>query len=69
LLDAEKAFCLNAWPNILLTLLIIAFALFRAIGTRYSPVGVFSDRADRVFVQTILDRWRMLRGRTPGRGI
>jgi inner membrane protein len=58
---------LDAWPNILLTLLLIAFALFRAIGAGYSPVGVFSDRADRAFVETIRVRWRMFRGRTPGR--
>jgi inner membrane protein len=59
---------LDAWPNVLLTLLLIAFVLFWAIGAGYSPIGVFSDRADRAFVETIRDRWRMFRERTPGRG-
>jgi inner membrane protein len=53
---------LDAWPNILLTLLLIAFVLFRAVGAGYSPVGVFSDRADRAFVETIRNRWRRFRG-------
>jgi inner membrane protein len=58
---------LDAWPNILFTLLLIAFAFYRAIGAGYSPVGVFSDRADRVFVETVRNRWRMFRGGMPNR--
>jgi inner membrane protein len=52
---------LNAWPNIVFTLLLIAFAFYRAIGSGYSPVGIFSARADRVFVETVRNRWRTLR--------
>ena len=54
---------LDAWPNVLITLLLIAFAFSRAIGAGYSPVGVFGARADRVFVETVRNRWaRFTRG-------
>jgi hypothetical protein len=52
---------LDGWPNMLFTLLLIAFAFFRAIDAGYSPVGVFGAEADRVFVEAVLNRWRMLR--------
>jgi inner membrane protein len=58
---------LDAWPNILFTLLLIAFAFYRAVGAGYSPVGVFSAGADRVFVETVRSRWRRFRGGTPDR--
>lgn len=54
---------LDAWPNLVFTLLLIAYAFFRAIGAGYSPVGVFGARADRVFVETVRNRWtRFTRG-------
>ena len=52
---------LDGWPNMLFTLLLIAFAFFRAIDAGYSPVGVFGAGADRVFVETVRNRWRMFR--------
>jgi len=58
---------LDAWPNIGFTLLLIAFAFFRAIGAGYSPVGVFSAGADRAFVETIRNRWRIFRHGTSRR--
>jgi inner membrane protein len=54
---------LDAWPNLVFTLFLVAFAFFRAIGAGYSPVGVFGARADRVFVETVRNRWtRFTRG-------
>jgi LexA-binding, inner membrane-associated putative hydrolase len=53
---------LNAWPNILLTIGLIVYAFVRAAWSRYSPVGAFSGRADRVFVDAVGDRWRRIRG-------
>lgn len=50
---------LNAWPNITLTILLLAFAFHRAIAAGYSPVGVFSGRADVAFVHAVQTRWRM----------
>jgi LexA-binding, inner membrane-associated putative hydrolase len=52
---------LNAWPNIAFTLVLIAYAFHRAVEAGYSPVGVFSKRADRAFVETVQARWRALR--------
>ena len=48
---------LNDWPNILLTLLLIGYAFFRAIASGYSPVALFSARAERVFVEAVRRRW------------
>ena len=58
---------LDAWRNIGFTLLLIAFAFFRAIGAGHSPVGVFGAGADRAFVETIRNRWRMFRREAPSR--
>jgi hypothetical protein len=49
---------LNAGPNIAFTVLLIAYAFHRGINAGYSPVGVFSEGADRVFVQAVQARWR-----------
>jgi hypothetical protein len=51
---------LNAWPNITFTVLLMGFAFYRAIADGYSPVGVFSTRVDRVFVQAVQTRWQTL---------
>jgi len=58
---------LNAWPNLVFTLFLIAFVLFRAIRAGYSPVGVFGAGADRIFVETLRNRWRSFRRVAPGR--
>jgi hypothetical protein len=58
---------LNAWPNIALTVVLLAYALVRAVRSKYSPVGVFSSRADRVFVDTVRNRWRTMRVRASSR--
>jgi hypothetical protein len=49
---------LNAWPNVVLTLALIAYAFFRASRSGYSPVGLISANADRVFVETVRARSR-----------
>ena len=56
---------LDAWPNMLFTLLLIAFAFSRAIDAGYSPVGVFGAGADRVFVETVRNRWRRFTNGAP----
>ncbi|HUT25864.1 MAG TPA: metal-dependent hydrolase [Sumerlaeia bacterium] len=58
---------LNAWPNIVLTLVLMAYAFFRAIRSGYSPVRVFSASADRAFVETVRSRWRSFRREAPSR--
>jgi inner membrane protein len=52
---------LNAWPNVLFSVLLISWAFFRAVSSGYSPVGVVSSNGDRVFVETVRNRWRRLR--------
>lgn len=51
---------LNAWPNVAFTVLLLAYAFARAVRSGRSPVGLFSARADRVFVETVRNRWRSL---------
>ena len=52
---------LNAWPNVLLTALLLAYVFHRAVVAGYSPVGVFHAGADRTFVETVRARWARLR--------
>jgi LexA-binding, inner membrane-associated putative hydrolase len=52
---------LNAWPNVVFSVLLMSFAFFRAVGSGYSPVGVVSSSADRIFVDTVRHRWRRIR--------
>jgi membrane-bound metal-dependent hydrolase YbcI (DUF457 family) len=47
---------LNAWPNVVLTLALLGYAFYRAAVSGYSPVGVFSVRGDRAFVETVRRR-------------
>lgn len=60
---------LNAWPNVLFTILLMAFGFYRAVQGGDSPVGVFSARADRAFVQAVQSRWRAVRGRARSRTV
>jgi len=47
---------LDAWPNRWLSVALLAWAFWLAIPRGYSFVGVFSRRADRIFVQ-VLQKW------------
>ena len=58
---------LNAWPNIVFTALLIFYVLFGSVRSGYSPVGIFSTRADRAFVRAVRNRWRALTRGRPGR--
>ena len=48
---------LNAWPNVVFTVLLLAYALWAAIARGRSPVGVFSATADARVVTTLRTRW------------
>lgn len=56
---------LNGWPNVLITLVLIAWSFQRAIRVGYSPVGAFSRRADRLFVVAVRSRWQTVTGNRP----
>jgi len=47
---------LDAWPNRLLSLSLLAWSFWLAIQREYSFVGVFSSRLDRTFV-AVLRNW------------
>jgi hypothetical protein len=49
---------LNAWPNVLFTLILLAYALWAAVIRGYSVVGVVSSKADARVVSTLRSRWR-----------
>lgn len=60
---------LDAWPNVVFTAALIGYVLVRAVRAGYSVVGVFSSRADRVFVETVRHRWQIIRrGRAASQG-
>jgi hypothetical protein len=48
---------LNAWPNFLITGLALAATLYLAWRRGFSPVGLFSARADLAFVETLRRRF------------
>ncbi len=49
---------LNAWPNILLTIALLALVFVRAVERGDSPLGLLSRRADAAFVATLRNRFR-----------
>ena len=54
---------LNAWPNIMFTVVLIGFSFIRAATVSHSPVSLVSTRAHEAFVSTVQQRWRQLQGR------
>lgn len=48
---------LNAWPNFVLTTVLIGAALLLAHRRGFSPLELFSAKADRIFVRTLYARF------------
>jgi len=48
---------LNAWPNILLTVVLLGWTFWWAWRSGSSPVGLLSPRADAAFVDTLRQRF------------
>ena len=48
---------LNAWPNVALSILLLAVMFYLAWKRGYSPLELIAPSADRVFVQTLRTRW------------
>ncbi|HEY6823941.1 MAG TPA: metal-dependent hydrolase [Steroidobacteraceae bacterium] len=48
---------LTSWQNTALTMALMAYAIALAIARGRSPVGLFSRRADEIFVQTLRHRF------------
>ncbi len=47
----------NAWPNILITLVLLAYVFWAGLVRGHSVVGVFSKTADTLVVETFRARW------------
>ena len=52
----DGQWALNAWQNIAITIALLAVTFVLAWRCGYSPVGLFSRRADEVFVKTLRRR-------------
>jgi inner membrane protein len=48
---------LNAWPNVAFTLALLTIIFYRAHKVGYSPVGLFSKKADEEFVSALRNRF------------
>jgi hypothetical protein len=48
---------LNAWPNMVLTAVLLGFTLYWAWRRGYSPLEMISARANQVVVETLRHRW------------
>lgn len=54
---------LNAWPNVAITIVLVAWALARGVTEGRTPVGLFSAKADAAVVATL--RRRFAQNRSP----
>lgn len=50
---------LNAWPNVVLTMGLLALTFYLALQRSYSPVELFSTKADRAVVAALRGRFRL----------
>ena len=53
----DGQWALNAWPNIMLTVVLLGLTLYLAWKRGYSPVGIVSARADAAFIATLRKRF------------
>jgi inner membrane protein len=57
-LSWDGQWALNAWQNFVITGVALALTFYLAWRRGYSPIEMFSKKADRVFVQTLRARFR-----------
>ena len=48
---------LTSWQNTSLTIILMIFCFYTAIQRGYSPVMLFNNRADKIFVDTLRKRF------------
>src|SRR5207248_906544 len=48
---------LNAWPNVLLTIVLMVYIFWTAHKRGYSPISLISKRADAAFVNALHQRF------------
>lgn len=56
-LSWQGQWMLGAWQNTALTIALVMVTIYLAWRLGYSPAGIFSEKADRVFVQTLRARF------------
>ena len=52
----EGQWQLNAWPNFVITLILLIFSFYLAWKRGYSPVELISPSADQIFIRTLRNR-------------
>ena len=57
----QGQWALNAWPNFVITIVILCLTFYLAWKRGYSPVEIISPSADRAFVETLRNRFPLLR--------
>jgi inner membrane protein len=60
----EHQWALNAWPNVIITAVMIGVALYWSWRHGYSPLEIVSVRANEIFVETIRKRFPVERSET-----
>jgi inner membrane protein len=58
----EGQWMLNAWPNVAITAALLFLTLWLAWRRGFSPLGLFSERADQAFVGALRSRFGKPRG-------
>lgn len=60
----DGQWALDAWPNILFTVMLMLWCFRTAVVRGRSPVALFSTRADAAVVATLRMRWQRLTGKS-----
>jgi inner membrane protein len=53
----NQQWALNAWPNFVITSLLILWAIYRAVHRGFSPFEIFSPRLNAIVVTALRNRW------------
>ena len=57
----EDQWRLDAWPNVVATILLIVYALYRTVDAGRSPVSMFSEKAHDAVAEALRSQWNLMR--------
>jgi len=60
---------LNAWPNILFTVVLLLMVFRSAITKGYTPIEMLGQREETVFIQDVRHRWEQIRKILPNQAL